>query len=725
MSGVDSLAVGGRQRWRFARPGAGPLLALALSLSVSAPLAAAEPSAAFRAKAPQAGALAATAARSGKVRVIVRLRDSTATSQTATASASADAARVRGAETAIGSFKGRFFGRDAAARTASAANGFRQMRFQPMVAFDATAAELERLASDRDVVSIVEDERSAPTLTQSVPLIGMQAVWDNGGRGSDTVVAILDTGVDLTHPFFTGGRIVGQACFSSNNDSNDVNESTSFCPSGLESEVGGTSGDNCPYPTHDACLHGTHVAGIAAGFRSSGTPAAGVAPSAAIYAVQVFSLFPNDGNAVLSWTSDQILALEHLYDERAAMPGGRRLAAINMSLGGGQYPNPCTGDSRRSVIQLLEAAGIATVISSGNSSYKFSTGAPGCVPEAVTVGSSDKSDAISSFSNMAAFVDLMAPGTDIVSSVPGGGFVSLNGTSMAAPHVTGAIAAMMSAAPTATLAEIVQSLKDTGVPVADTRTGGISTQPRIEVDEALAELIPMTDGTVAISPTAAVVLERRGSAVTPSTFTVAVRSTFGTIGWRLTGVPSWLSASKTSGSVTAGTPVNVVFTTRPPASQAGNLVASLAFAETGGAVTARLPVTLRFIAPTLSVSPSKAITIARPGKGAPKPSKVTLTLRTNHGTARWTLAGLPSWLKASATSGSAGTGGTTVTLTVTAPKRQTKALKATLVARQVGGGSTSIPITLQPPKAKGKNSWPAAWVSAGTPVNFLPVDAAP
>ena len=66
-----------------------------------------------------------------------------------------------------------------------------------------------------------------------------------------------------------------------------------------------------------------------------------------------------------------------------------------------------------------------------------------------------------------------------------------------------------------------------------------------------------------------------------------------------------------------------------------------------------------------------------------------------------------------------------MTLTVTAPKRQTKALKATLVVRQQGGGSTSIRVSLRPPKAKGKNSWPAAWTSVGTPVNFVSAAAAP
>ena len=537
-------------------------LAAVLALGLSTAASAGAASAALAAKAPAAAALLSQAEQGGKVRVIVRLAERTSAAESDT-SETADAARIASAGTAIDSFVSRFFGRGGE----SSGTNLTRMRYQPLVAFDATAADLERLASDRDVVSVVEDRLSLPTLYQSVPLIGMPKVWQEpAGRGDNSVVAILDTGADLDHPFFAK-RIIGQACFSST-----TSISKGFCPNGKNSQVGKPSGQNCPYPQFAACSHGTHVTGITAGYRPSGIPDAGVAPRAGIYVVQVFSHFFNlPKSPVRSQSSDQILALEHLYGQRDKMPGGRKLASINMSLGGGKFPEPCPDDALRPIIRMLKNAGVATVIASGNDGYRNAASSPSCIPEAVTVGSTDKDDKISWFSNSASYVDVLAPGGEILSSWPGGLYKRDSGTSMATPHVAGAIAALKSITPTASVDALVANLAETGKPIEDTRTNGKYTKPRIQVNKAVVPPL------LSVGPKTSYVIERKpnGGSV-PAKITLRVRTDRSRVAWRLVGVPSWLEVSAKRGTAST-TPEAVEVKAKPPARYARVLSARLRF----------------------------------------------------------------------------------------------------------------------------------------------------
>jgi hypothetical protein len=170
-----------------------------------------------------------------------------------------------------------------------------------------------------------------------------------------------------------------------------------------------------------------------------------------------------------------------------------QIASVNISIGGGRFTSNCDSDFSKAPYDLktpidnLRAAGIATVIASGNESYTNAISFPACISSAVSVGSTTKSDIVSSFSNSASFLDLLAPGSSIYSSVPGGGYEYLNGTSMAAPHVAGAWAVLKQAKPAAGVAEVLNALKSTGKAVTDTRNG--ITKPRIQVNTALAALI--------------------------------------------------------------------------------------------------------------------------------------------------------------------------------------------------------------------------------------------
>jgi subtilisin family serine protease len=102
-----------------------------------------------------------------------------------------------------------------------------------------------------------------------------------GYSGAGRTVAILDTGVDKTHPFLSG-KVVSEACYSTNSAT-----TTSLCPGGVSQSTAAGSGVNCP-TSIGGCNHGTHVAGIAAG---KGATFSGVAKDASIIAIKVFTQF--------------------------------------------------------------------------------------------------------------------------------------------------------------------------------------------------------------------------------------------------------------------------------------------------------------------------------------------------------------------------------------------------------------------------------------------------
>lgn len=368
----------------------------------------------------------------------------------------------------------------------------RQFRHLPFVALTVDDETLRRLAASPLVASIEEDRIEKPTLASSNIVIGSPLAWAEGYDGSGQVVAVLDTGVDKTHPFFSiDSKVVSEACYSSN----DTNI-TSLCPGGVESSTAANSGLDCS-PAIDGCDHGTHVAGIVAGNDGVG-PNYGVARGADIIAIQVFSQFSDAGDCapdpapcVRTFASDQIAALERVL----ALKDTFSIAAANMSLGGGQFFSTCDGANaaRKAAIDNLRSVGIATVIAAGNDGYTDSIGAPACISTAVSVGATTDQDFVAAFSNVYAALSLMAPGVDIDSSVQGPGIGSLQGTSMAAPHVAGAWAVMKHADPSATVTEVLNDLQSTAEPVDDNRAGGsFFDLPRINLDMALNDSISRT-----------------------------------------------------------------------------------------------------------------------------------------------------------------------------------------------------------------------------------------
>jgi hypothetical protein len=223
------------------------------------------------------------------------------------------------------------------------------------------------------------------------------------------------------------------------------------------------------------------VAGIAAGnYGYLTADTGGIAPGASVMSIQVFQKDCASGTCqIYANYSDIMQALEHVYSQR----NNYAIAAANLSLGGMDFTSTCDNEAPgvTSVIRSLRAANIASVISSGNSALPNAVSFPGCISEAISVGSTTKQNGISTFSNSASFLNLLAPGTSIASSMPGGGYGFTSGTSMASPHVAGAWATLKSAKPTATVSEVLAALTSSGTPITDSRNG--ITKPLIRIGD--------------------------------------------------------------------------------------------------------------------------------------------------------------------------------------------------------------------------------------------------
>lgn len=415
------------------RPGLALLLRLCLGLLAAPAAAEAEPAG--------AAGLRAQAARDGRVRVIVELA----------------APAPRGAAA------------DAAASPAAALGaGARPLGSLPFAALDVDAAGLEALLASGAVLRVGENRRVRPSLRQSVPLIDAPEAVRLGADGAGQHVVIVDTGVRASHPFLAG-RVVKSLC------------SAVDCGARVVDRPGAGEPHPACRPGTVVADHGTHVAGIAAG---RGAAFSGVAPKARLISIRVFRCEDAD---TLEYV---IRALDYVATDLA---GSYRIAAVNLSLSDDLLlGSACDGQDAAhaalsTVIGKLRRLGIATVAASGNEGSKTGVGAPACIADAIAVGSTGKDDRTSWFSNSAPVLDLLAPGDEITSSLAGGGFGPLSGTSMAAPHVAGAFAALRSKVPGATVAAIEAALKAAGRPIRDPENGLV--RPRIDVDGALARLL--------------------------------------------------------------------------------------------------------------------------------------------------------------------------------------------------------------------------------------------
>lgn len=402
-------------------------------------------------------AVIAEAERSGPQRVIVELRD-----------------------------------RDADVRDLRATDGDLTVehRFEhfPLATVTADAAAVTSLASSPEVTKVYPNGKGQRSLAETVPLIGADEVHARGTDGSGQTVVVLDDGIDPDHEF-VGDRLVAEACFSDGDD-----DGTSLCPNGETVQVGDGAADAMTELCRTAsfpCDHGTHVAGIAAGAATEAAPGDGVAPGANIAAVRVFTRYDSQDDCsaaepapCLNFTDHDLLqGLDHTLD----LDEDLDVAAVNLSLGTGSHAEHCDGVFR-TPMEALVAAGVAPVVAAGNEGTADAVSEPACEPAAVAVGATDDDDAPATFSNRGPLLDVFAPGVDVVSSVPADShdaYESLQGTSMAAPHVAGAFALLRQVNPGASVDELVTLLQETGVPVTYSSGGEDVTTPRIDLAAAI------------------------------------------------------------------------------------------------------------------------------------------------------------------------------------------------------------------------------------------------
>ena len=328
------------------------------------------------------------------------------------------------------------------------------------IAAEITNANLPILANMPEVANIRTD--AFVTMPIAVPaanngiednlqLINVPQLWDMGFEGQDTVVAIIDSGVDYLHPDLNSSWRGGN-----NSWYNPVAESCAANPADCSS-CDLSSDLPCDFLNDDGVAHGTGVAGILVGSNAGGT-AIGVAPQAKWIAAKVF----NQDNIAVS--SDILLAFQWLLDPDGDPATDDVPDVVNNSWGFDAI-GTCA-DILRPAVQALKAAGIFVVFSAGNDGElgSFSDSSPANYPESLAIGSvgthlssievSDFSSRGPSSCDGAIYPELVAPGFFVRTTDISGGYIYLSGTSFATPHVAGVLTLLRGAFPQVLSAEI-------------------------------------------------------------------------------------------------------------------------------------------------------------------------------------------------------------------------------------------------------------------------------
>jgi len=362
----------------------------------------------------------------------------------------------------------------------SAATGFvarRGMNHIPVVAGTIPAADVERLATLPIVRWVEHDFHLQARRTQGGALIDAPELRSFGGSGNGIGVAVLDTGIDWTHPELSGSKVTAAGDYTD----------TQFSDEGFDDEG-----------------HGTACAGIVAG--SSG----GMAPQAHLWALKVLD---SEGSGSFSYT---VAALDDIYANLGNYGG---VHVVSLSLGGStafNYACDSQMPSMTSAMSRLVNSGITIFVSSGNDGCSDGINFPACVSHAISVGAvydanvggigwgegtctpqgcddtTTAADKIACYSNSGVPLDILAPSYACSTTALGGGYWGpstggyFSGTSASCPYAAGVAAQIKSLRPSSTPTEIRSAMTSTGNPILDSRNG--LSRRRIEADAAYAYL---------------------------------------------------------------------------------------------------------------------------------------------------------------------------------------------------------------------------------------------
>lgn len=380
---------------------------------------------------------------------------------------------------------------------------------------------LDFIFDHKNVVSVNTESGGKPQLNETIPFIGADEAHSQGYGGTWQAIAVIDTGVDRTHPMLSG-KVVSEACYSS----------TAYSPSGNICRAGSygstviNSGGPCALEPQCSPGHGSHVSGIASGSSvpaGGGVPALkGVANDADIISLMALSyvnsptLCVSSQDCVYYLEASVVSALNRVYALRTSYP----IAAVNLSLiltvSASDYSSStCDGSwtAVRDAVALLNSAGIQVYGASGNAggytAFQNKIGPPACLSKVVSVAATAKdTDSFAGYSNAAGILDALAPGA-LSTQDPGtstcrdpfvlykgiwSAYFQTNcsdrylrdaGTSMAAPHAAGAHAVLRDRYPGATATALSDWLLASGHPVGFSQGGSSYTKPRIDLDAAM------------------------------------------------------------------------------------------------------------------------------------------------------------------------------------------------------------------------------------------------
>ncbi len=321
-----------------------------------------------------------------------------------------------------------------------------------------TEEGLKELQRNRNVEAVTVNKIRHLFLSGSVPLVNADDVWkvmvdEHNITGEGETVCVVDTGVDYNHTALSSRYAAGYDFY--NNDSDPLDDQG----------------------------HGTHTAGIVA---STDAVFRGIAPGAKIAVVKVCSSSGSCPDADVLAGMDWCMTNRNIYN----------ISVISISLGGGQFTSYCDGDADfapyAAAINDAVAKNITVVAATGNSGAGSVSG-PACVQNATRVTATTKSDTLARYaSRHSFFTDIIAaPGSAITSLKKGGETLTMSGTSMATPHVSGAIALMkqywkLAYGKELTPEQFEQRIVSTGTTIFDASTA--KNYSRLDV---LAALLPL------------------------------------------------------------------------------------------------------------------------------------------------------------------------------------------------------------------------------------------